>query len=67
MRHGWVNRGDLKDPATLNDVNDALRRTKSFFRHHLFKKEFPTAPSHVSIGGGFGDDDDDDNDDKKSK
>ena len=62
MRHGWVNRGDLKDSATLNDVNDALRRTKRFFRQHLLKNDdVTTSPSSVSTSG-F-----DDDDDKKSK
>jgi len=35
MKHGWVGRGDLADPAVKRDVEDALGRALSHFKLQL--------------------------------
>ena len=35
MKHGWVNRGDLKDQETAQAVNEALQLVTAFVGKHL--------------------------------
>jgi hypothetical protein len=69
MKHGWVNRGDLTDPATAAGAEEAVTLVEGFFRRHLLQQPAHLLQPQVAAAaaaaagggsgcGGGGDDDD---------
>ncbi len=44
MTHGWVNRGDLADPAIAAGAEEALSLVEGFFRQHLLQQQQQQPP-----------------------
>lgn len=45
MRHGWANRGDLRDEKIARDFAETVTRVEGFFRKHLLEADGEIAPA----------------------